>query len=72
MQWSSLQKTARKLRPKEFGEIYPWVQSHKTFFFFNLLSLFGKLDLFTAMQQILYMFIKWSSLQESASKFTPN
>jgi hypothetical protein len=37
----------------------------------NLLTLFCKLDLFIVMKQILLVFIKWSSLQESLSKFTP-
>jgi len=37
----------------------------------NLLTLFCKLDLFTPMQQILFKFKKWSSLQNSGSKFTP-
>ncbi len=37
----------------------------------NLNTLFRKLDRFTVMQQILLMFIKWSSLQKSLSKFMP-
>jgi hypothetical protein len=37
----------------------------------NLLTLFCKLDLFIKMPQILLMFIKWSSLHKSVSKFTP-
>ncbi len=41
------------------------------FFVVNLLTLYGKLDLFIAMQQILLMLIKRSSLQKRVSKFTP-
>jgi hypothetical protein len=39
-------------------------QSHKTFFGVHLLTLQCRLDLFIPMQQILLMFIKWSSSQK--------
>jgi hypothetical protein len=35
------------------------------FFGVNLLSLFSKLDVFNAMQQVLFIFIIWSGLQKS-------
>ncbi len=35
------------------------------FFGVNLLSLFSKLDVFNAVQHILFTFIKWSGLQKS-------
>ncbi len=41
------------------------------FFDANLLTVFCKLDLFIAMEQILLMFIKWPSLQKGVSKFSP-
>ncbi len=37
----------------------------------NLLTLYCKLDISVAMHQIELIFIKWSSLQKSVSKFTP-
>ncbi len=35
------------------------------------ISSFCKLDVFIAIQRILVMFIKWSNLQKSASKYMP-
>jgi hypothetical protein len=37
----------------------------------NLLSNFSKLDLFIMMQQILFSFIKWSSLQKNVRIYSP-
>jgi hypothetical protein len=37
----------------------------------NLLTLYCRLDLFIEMQQILLMYIKWSSLHKIVIKFTP-
>jgi hypothetical protein len=48
----------------------PRGRSLKTFFGVNLLALYCKLHLLTAMQQILLMLVKWSSLHKSVSKFT--
>ncbi len=44
-------------------------QSHKTFLV-EIYLLFCKLDHFIGMQQILFIFIKWYSLQKSVGKFT--
>ncbi len=41
------------------------------YFGVNLLTLFCKLDHFIAMQHILPILIKWSSLQKSVNKLTP-
>jgi hypothetical protein len=40
-------------------------------FCMNLLTLICKLDCFITVQQILLMFIKWSCLPKSVSKFMP-
>ncbi len=50
---------------KKFYNIGPWVD------FGVSLTVFCKLDLFMAMQQILHILIKWSSLQKRVSKSTP-
>jgi len=38
-------------------------------FWYNFNQSFCKLDLFIAMQQIMFMLINWSRLQKSVSKF---
>ncbi len=43
----------------------------RSFFWRKFTNSFCKLELFIKMPQILLMFIKWSSLHKSVSKFTP-
>jgi len=56
------------MKPKNFMAQMAGVNLIKLFGI-NLLNFFCKLDRFIAMQQILLMFIKWSSLQKSVIKF---
>ncbi len=45
-----------------YNEIDTSGESYETFFAKNLFTIFSKLDLFIAFLQILFTFIKWSSL----------
>jgi hypothetical protein len=60
-----------KYATKGFKGRRPGVDLIKLFFGVNILTLFRNLEHFMAMQQIILMFMKWSSLQKSVSIFTP-
>ncbi len=60
---SGLLQTFVNYARKMFYNIGPGSQSHKNIFGVNLFTLYHKLDLFKAMQQISLMLIKWFNLQ---------